>query len=90
MNTNIERLTLLFLGVFAALVVAVIVWQVGWIIPQHKCEKAHRWWDNGERICAYPVMVTDFTRRPILDKAGEAAARDAIGRPAPKLDPAKH
>ncbi len=81
MNPSIERLKLIFVGLFAVLAVGAIVWQVGWIMPQKACEKARRWWDPDQRVCAMPVMVTDFTRRPIEDRAGEAAAKAAIGRP---------
>ena len=78
MNPNIERLKLIFVGVFAIAVVAVLVWQIGWIMPQKKCEKAHRWWDPGERVCAMPVLITTITRRPAADKQAEAEARAAI------------
>lgn len=82
MNPNIERLKLIFIAVFAVLVVAVGVWQVGWIIPQKKCEGAHKWWDMGQRVCAQPVLISDITGRTIQDKQAEAEARAAIGRPA--------
>jgi hypothetical protein len=84
MNPDIERLKLIFIAVFAVAIVGVAVWQVGWILPQKKCEGLHRWWDASQRVCAMPVMVTDFTRRPAADKQAEAAAKAAIGRaPAP-------
>lgn len=83
MNTTIERLMLIFLGVFVLLVVGVVVWQVGWAIPQKKCESAHKWWDHGQRVCAQPVLISDITGRTIQDKQAEAAAKAAIGRPAP-------
>lgn len=81
MNPNIERLKLIFISLFAVLVVAVIVWQVGWIVPQHRCEHAHKWWDNGRRVCATPVLISDITGRTIQDKAAADVARAAIGRP---------
>ena len=83
MNANIERLKLIFLGVFAVLVVGVVVWQIGWAMPQKRCESQHKWWDHGQRVCATPVLISDITGRTIQDKEAEAAARAAIGRPAP-------
>ena len=83
MNPTIERLKLIFLGVFALLVVAAVVWQVGWAAPRKKCEAAHKWWDHGQRVCAQPVLISDITGRTIADKQAEAQARAAIGRPAP-------
>jgi hypothetical protein len=92
MNTNIERMKLIFigfLGVFALGVVAVIVWQVVWAIPAAKCEKEQRkWWDPVERVCAQPVLISDITGRVITDEKALAEARKALGRPAPKTAPA--
>jgi hypothetical protein len=83
MNPDIERLKLIFVGIFAVLVVGAIVWQVGWIMPQRKCEAAHKWWDPEHRVCAQPVLVSDITGRVITDEKALAAAKAAIGR-APK------
>lgn len=85
MNPDIERLKLIFVGIFAVLVVGVVVWQVGWIMPQRKCEAAHKWWDPDHRVCAQPVLISDITGRIITDEEGLAAAKAAIGR-APKPD----
>lgn len=87
MNPNIERLKLIFIAAFVVLVAAVVVWQIGWIWPQRKCETAHKWWDSGQRVCAQPVLVSDITGRVITDEKALAAAKAAIGRtpkPAPK------
>jgi hypothetical protein len=80
MNPNIERLKLIFLGVFALLVVGVVIWQVWWVAPQKRCEAQHKWWDHGQRVCATPVLISDITGRTIQDKDAEAAAKKAIGR----------
>jgi hypothetical protein len=82
MNTTIERLKLIFLGAFILLSVGALVWQVGWVMPQKKCESSGRWWDGSQRICAQPVLISDITGRTIQDEQAEAAARQAIGRPA--------
>jgi hypothetical protein len=84
MNPNIERLKLIFIGIFAVLVTAALVWQVVWIIPGKRCENAHKWWDPHERVCAQPVLISDITGRTIQDKQAEAQAKAAIGRPAAK------
>jgi len=84
MNPNIERLKLIFIAVFVVAAIGVLVWQVGWIIPQKNCEKAHKWWDGGERVCATPVLISDITGRVIMDEKALAEAKKAIGRaPAP-------
>jgi hypothetical protein len=83
MTRFIDRLKLIFLGVFALSAVAVFVYHVGWAWPQKRCEAAHKWWDWRSRVCATPVLISDITGRVIEDKEGEAAAREAIGRPAP-------
>ena len=84
MNANIERLKLIFIGLFVVGIIGVSVWQVGWEGPRRKCEAAHKWWDHGQRVCATPVLISDLTGRTIEDKAAEAAARAAIGRPPAK------
>jgi hypothetical protein len=80
MYAPLERLKLIFLGLFAVLVVGVLVWQVGWIWPREACEKAHRWWDNGGRVCAQPVLISDITGRVIADPQARAEALKAVGR----------
>jgi hypothetical protein len=80
MNPTLDRLKLIFLGVFVVLTVAMLVWQVGWIWPQQNCEKAHRWWDNSQRVCAQPVLISDITGRVIADSNAREAALKALGR----------
>ncbi|WP_395671363.1 hypothetical protein [Phenylobacterium sp.] len=89
MNHTINRIKLIFLGVFALAAAATLVWQVGWVQPMKKCEAAHKWWDHGQRVCAQPVLISDITGRTIQDKQAEAQARAAIGRPAPAAAPAQ-
>jgi len=86
MNPMIERLKLIFLGVFGLAVVGVLVWTFGWAIPAKKCAEERKWWDPGQRVCAQPVLISDITGRTIQDKEAEAAARAAIGRPAPPAE----
>lgn len=82
MNPDIERLKLIFIGLFAAGAVGVGVWQIGWEGPRRACEGQGKWWDYSERVCAQPVLISDITGRTIQDKQAEAAAQAAIGRQA--------
>lgn len=88
MNRNIRRLTAAFLLIFAIGSVGSIVYQIMWANPAEACEKARKWWDAKHRVCATPVLISDITGRTIEDKRAEAAARAAIGRPAPAQAPA--
>jgi len=83
MNPAFERLKLIFLGLFAVLTVAMLIWEFGWIIPRQDCEKAHLWWDGSQRVCAQPVLISDLTGRVIADEKARAEALQAVGR-APK------
>lgn len=81
MNPNIERLKLIFIGLFVAAAVGVGVWQVWWVMPAQKCEKEqHKWWDPGQRICATPILTSDITGRLITDEKALAEAKKAVGR----------
>ena len=64
-NKAIERLTLLFVGVFAVSCVVVAVYQLVWVMPVKRCEDHGFWWDPATRVCAMPISVTSFTHRPI-------------------------
>jgi hypothetical protein len=80
MNPNIERLMVLFAAVFVLMVGGLVAWQVIWVIPRQECEKAHKWWDPGQRVCAQPVLISDITGRVIQDPKALAEAKAAVGR----------
>jgi len=80
MHRTFERLKVIFLATFAILVTATFIWQVGWIWPREKCEKAHKWWDNSQRVCAQPILISDITGRVIADPRARAEAMKALGR----------
>ena len=86
MNKTIDRLKLIFLGVFAVCNLGILVWTVGWAWPEERCLGRHRWWDGTSRVCAQPVLTSDITGRMITDPKARAEALKAIGRtpPAPK------
>ena len=83
MNPTIERLKLIFLGIFAVANVGVLVWQLGWAWPEQKCTEARKWWDGSQRVCAQPILISDITGRVIADPQARAEAMRAVGR-APK------
>ncbi len=90
MNPNIERLKLLFIGLFVVAAIGVGVWQFWWVMPAQKCEKEQKkWWDPAERVCATPVLVSDITGRVITDDKALAEAKRAIGRAEAAKAPAK-
>ena len=45
MNKTIDRLKLIFLGIFAVANVGILVWTFGWARPEERCNSAHKWWD---------------------------------------------
>jgi hypothetical protein len=80
MNPTIDRLKLIFLGIFAVANVGILIWTLGWTMPEQKCTESHKWWDGHERVCAQPILTSDITGRMITDqKAREEALRE-IGR----------
>jgi hypothetical protein len=83
MNPVIDRLKLIFVGVFLVINIALAVWEFGWELPKENCEKAHKWWDNQERACGTPVLVSDITGRVIDNPQARAEAFQAVGRPLP-------
>ena len=83
MNPTIERLKLIFLGIFAVANLGILVWQLGWAWPEQKCDAAHRWWDGAQRVCAQPVLISDITGRVIADPKARAEALKAVGRTSP-------
>ena len=80
MNPTIERLKLIFLGIFAVANVGILVWQVGWAWPEQKCTEAKKWWDGSQRVCAQPILISDITGRVIADPKARAEAMRAVGR----------
>jgi len=80
MHRTFERLKVIFLATFAILVTATFIWQVGWIWPRENCEKAHKWWDNSQRVCAQPILISDITGRVIAGPRARAEAMKVLGR----------
>ena len=88
MNPTIERLKLIFLGIFAVANVGILIWQFGWAWPEEKCTQARKWWDGSQRVCAQPILISDITGRVIADPQARAEAMRAVGRvPRPEIAP---
>jgi hypothetical protein len=64
MNPLIDRLKILFLGLFVVACAVVAVGQVVWLDPQKRCELRGAWWDPSSRICATPIAISKLTGRP--------------------------
>jgi len=78
----INRLKLLFLGVFALSSAGVFVYHAVWVWPRQACEAKGDWWDWRGRTCAHPVLISDITGRPIKEKRDAAkAAATALHQP---------
>ena len=78
MNRTIDRLKLIFLGLFIVLSAGTLVYHVGCVWPGQKCEEAGDWWDWRSRTCASPILISDITGRVIKnDETRNAAKADA-------------
>ncbi len=65
MNKAVERLTVLFVSLFAVSILAVAVYQLVWVMPEKQCEQHGAWWDPSTRVCATPIYLPNLTHRPI-------------------------
>jgi len=64
MNPTIDRLKLIFLGVFLLAAAASWGYQIFWAWPQRDCERRGAWWDSSTRTCANPIYIPAITGRP--------------------------
>ncbi|HYE44412.1 MAG TPA: hypothetical protein VEA44_01430 [Caulobacter sp.] len=87
MNTTIDRLKVLFLGLFFVGAVAAWTYQFFWVRPAKQCESQQRWWDPSTRTCATPLYIPSMTGRPegvsredwARQQAAKAQLRDRLG-----------
>jgi hypothetical protein len=90
MNPTIDRLKLIFLGLFAVGCAALWAYQILYVWPAKRCEGGGQWWDSSRRVCAQPIYIPDITGRPegvsrkawSEKKAAEETRRDNLGYPA--------
>lgn len=64
MNRTIDKLKLIFLGIFLLGAIASWGYQVFYAWPARKCEANGAWWDASTRICATPIYIPNITGRP--------------------------
>lgn len=64
MNTTINKLKLIFLGIFFLAAAASWGYQALWVWPARNCEAEGAWWDKDTRTCARPIYIPDITGRP--------------------------
>jgi hypothetical protein len=72
MNRFIQRVMAAFAGAFLLSVGAVVVYAVFWQGPEHRCEMFGNWWDPGQRVCAKPIFLPDYTHRPLKSRTAPA------------------
>ncbi len=90
MSRIIDRLKLVFLGVFAVLTAAVFGYHAYFVWPGERCEAKGDWWDPETRVCAHPVLISDITGRTLPERrAAEARAAAAAKAEAGEAPAAK-
>lgn len=72
---TIRRLSIMFFGAFAVLVVGIFVFQRYWMDPGDRCTAKGYWYDLETRICAQPIYIPDITGRPAGVSRAEASAQ---------------
>ena len=68
MNRAINRLKLVFIGIFAIAGIAIWTYHLMWVWPGQRCEARGGWWDWHTRTCATPVPLQMLTGRPGAQK----------------------
>jgi hypothetical protein len=91
MNVVIDRIKLIFLGLFLIACAAIGAYHYFYVWPKQACEAHGDWWDDEDRVCAVPMPIWSFTHRmpgqarlpapPVKGKA-PAAAVAKPGKPA--------
>lgn len=81
MNSAINTVKLVLVGMFILASGASIAYQAYFIWPMQKCERGGDWWDSRDRQCLSPIPVWRITGRlpPIPGSPAKAAARPANG-----------
>ena len=74
MNVVIDRIKLLFLGLFIVSVGAIWGYHYLYVWPREECEAHGDWWDDRDRECAIPMPIWTFTHRMPGQKQPAASA----------------
>ncbi|MFZ5671171.1 MAG: hypothetical protein ACOY4K_16910 [Pseudomonadota bacterium] len=64
MNRTIDRLKLIFLGLFALGAAGIWAYQIFYVVPARKCESHGGWWDGRTRLCGAVIYIPSITGRP--------------------------
>jgi hypothetical protein len=57
--------TVVVLFLFAAAVAGVIGYQLLYVWPQQRCDKANLWWDPKDRQCLTPIPIRRLTSQAL-------------------------
>lgn len=71
---TMKRLSILFLSIFAVLLVGMFAYERLVVAPGDRCEAGGKWWDTQTLVCAQPISIAEITGRP---DPGERAAASA-------------
>lgn len=71
---TIQRLSILFAGLFVLTAAGLFAFQRFWMDPGERCEAQGYWYDLESRICAQPISIAEITGRPIGVSRAEASA----------------
>lgn len=82
MRLTLNRVKLIFVGLFALACIGIWIHQVYWVWPRERCEARGGWWDDAERICGQPIYIPDITGRRPGESREEASMRRAAERAA--------
>ena len=63
MYATINRIKLIFLGLFIIACGAIWAYHAFYVWPKQRCEAHGDWWDDKDRACAVPVPIWVFTHR---------------------------
>ncbi len=83
MNVVIDRIKLLFLGLFILATGAIWAYQACYVWPRQACEAHGDWWDDSDRQCAVPMPIWKITGRMPGSKSSSASAPAPAGAPKP-------
>jgi hypothetical protein len=84
MNVTIDRIKLIFLGLFVISCGAIFAYHYIYVWPKQECEARGNWWDDEDRVCAVPMPIWNFTHRMPGQKAAGAALPAASSASAKK------
>ena len=69
MNATFAWLKYGFLGLFLAIAASFAGYQFHVVKPRQDCERKGGWWDADQRVCGTPIDISQFTGRPIPERA---------------------